>query len=114
VVGYHLGGLPLLGRTFGYAADRVRALDVVTADGEPRTLTPDDDLFRAMLGCRGAFGVMTSLVTEALSLRSVTGGGLWFTATGSSPPSARTCGGRRTCRRPSTRRCCSSGCRTCR
>ena len=35
VVGYHLGGgLPLLGRTFGYAADRVRALDVVTADGQ--------------------------------------------------------------------------------
>ena len=86
VVGYHLGGgLPLLGRTFGYAADRVRALDVVTADGEPRTLTPDDDLFHAMLGCRGAFGVVTSLVTEALPLTSVTGGGLWFTGDGIEP-----------------------------
>ena len=86
VVGYHLGGgLPLLGRTFGYAADRVRALDVVTADGEPRTLTADDDLFRAMLGCRGAFGVVTSLVTEALPLTSVTGGGLWFTGDGIEP-----------------------------
>jgi FAD/FMN-containing dehydrogenase len=83
VVGYHLGGgLPLLGRTFGYAADRVRALDVVTADGQERTLTPDDDLFRAMLGCRGAFAVVTSLVTEALPLTSVTGGGLWFTGDG--------------------------------
>ena len=81
VVGYHLGGgLPLLGRTFGYAADRVRALDVVTAAG-PRTVTPDDepDLFRALLGCRGSFGVVTSLVTEALPLKSVVGGGLWFT-----------------------------------
>jgi FAD/FMN-containing dehydrogenase len=86
VVGYHLGGgLPLLGRTFGYAADRVRALDVVTADGQTRTLTPDDDLFRAMLGCRGAFGVVTSLVTEALPLTSVTGGGLWFTGDGIEP-----------------------------
>jgi FAD/FMN-containing dehydrogenase len=80
VVGYHLGGgLPLLGRTFGYAADRVRALDVVTADGERRTLTPDDDLFGAVLGCRGAFAVVVSLLTEALPLTSVTGGGLWFT-----------------------------------
>jgi FAD/FMN-containing dehydrogenase len=82
VVGYHLGGgIPLLGRTFGYAADRVRALDVVTADGTPRTVTPDDepDLFWALLGCRGSFGVVTSLVTEALPLTSVVGGGLWFT-----------------------------------
>lgn len=80
VVGYHLGGgLPLLGRTFGFAADRVRALDVVTADGERRTLTPDDDLFGAVLGCRGAFAVVVSLLTEALPLTSVTGGGLWFT-----------------------------------
>jgi FAD/FMN-containing dehydrogenase len=81
VVGYHLGGgLPLLGRTFGYAADRVRALDVVTADGTPRTVTPDTetDLFWALLGCRGSFGVVTALVTEVLPLTSVVGGGLWF------------------------------------
>ncbi|MDT0351300.1 FAD-binding oxidoreductase [Pseudonocardia charpentierae] len=81
VVGYHLGGgLPLLGRTFGYAADLVRALDVVTADGTSRTVTPDTepDLFWALLGCRGSFGVVTALVTEALPLTSVVGGGLWF------------------------------------
>jgi FAD/FMN-containing dehydrogenase len=34
VVGYTLGGgLPLLGRAIGFASDRVRSLDVVTADG---------------------------------------------------------------------------------
>jgi hypothetical protein len=38
-----------------------------------------------MLGCRGAFGVVTSLVTEALPLTSVTGGGLWFTGDGIEP-----------------------------
>ena len=33
-VGYPLGGgLPVMGRTFGFAADRVRAFDVVTPDG---------------------------------------------------------------------------------
>jgi FAD/FMN-containing dehydrogenase len=88
VVGYHLGGgLPLLGRTFGYAADRVRALDVVTADGTPRTVTPDTepDLFWALLGCRGSFGVVTALVTEALPLTSVVGGGLWFTGDAIAP-----------------------------
>jgi FAD/FMN-containing dehydrogenase len=88
VVGYHLGGgLPLLGRTFGYAADRVRALDVATADGTPRTVTPDTepDLFWALLGCRGSFGVVTALVTEALPLTSVVGGGLWFTGDAIAP-----------------------------
>ena len=85
VVGYHLGGgLPLLGRTFGYAADRVRSLDLVTADGVARTVSPtvEPDLFWAALGCRGSFGVVTALVTEALPLTSVLGGGLWFVGDG--------------------------------
>jgi hypothetical protein len=65
----------------------VRALDVVTADGTPRTVTPDTepDLFWALLGCRGSFGVVTALVTEALPLTSVVGGGLWFTGDAIAP-----------------------------
>ncbi|GAA2648960.1 FAD-dependent oxidoreductase [Streptomyces vastus] len=40
VAGYTLaGGMGLLAREFGYAADHVRALDVVTADGELRHVT---------------------------------------------------------------------------
>ncbi|MFI6910183.1 hypothetical protein ACIBKY_53665 [Nonomuraea sp. NPDC050394] len=37
------GGLPLLGRSHGWAADRVRAMDVVTADGRLRHVTPDGE-----------------------------------------------------------------------
>ena len=47
-VSYTLGGgLALLSRSFGYAADHVRGLDVVTADGRLRHVTRDcePDLF---------------------------------------------------------------------
>ena len=57
VVGYHLGGgLPLLGRTFGYAADRVRALDVVTADGlgDGREIGQTHEQHRGVHGSRAA------------------------------------------------------------
>lgn len=82
VVGYTLGGgLPLMGRQFGWAADRVRSLDVVTADGSLRQLTArqEPELFWAMLGGKGNFGVVTALETEILPVEAVVGGGLWFT-----------------------------------
>ncbi len=88
VVGYHLGGgIPLLGRRFGYAADRVRSLEVVTADGQQRTVTVESEpeLFWAMLGCRGNFGVVTSLTTEVMPLAALVGGGLWFTGDAIAP-----------------------------
>ncbi|NED63949.1 FAD-binding oxidoreductase, partial [Streptomyces sp. SID10244] len=53
VVGYTLGGgLSPLGRQFGYAADRVRSIEVVTADGIIRTVDAGagSDLFWALLG----------------------------------------------------------------
>jgi FAD/FMN-containing dehydrogenase len=44
VVGYTLGGgLPLLGRAIGFASDRVRSLDVVTADGRLHHVGADHD-----------------------------------------------------------------------
>lgn len=82
VVGYTLGGgVPLLGRQHGYAADQVRSLDVVTADGVLRRATAnhEPDLFWALLGGRGNFGVVTSLETRLVPVATVTGGGLWFT-----------------------------------
>jgi FAD/FMN-containing dehydrogenase len=43
-VGYTLGGgLPLLGRAIGFASDRVRSLDVVTADGRLHHVGADHD-----------------------------------------------------------------------
>ncbi|MFI6325788.1 FAD-binding oxidoreductase [Nonomuraea sp. NPDC050556] len=80
-VGYTLGGgIGLLSRQYGYAADLVRAMDVVTADGERVRLTPGDELFHAMLGTRGALGVVTEMEIGLLPVTTVYGGGLQFPA----------------------------------
>ncbi|WP_199521454.1 FAD-binding oxidoreductase [Jiangella anatolica] len=76
------GGLPVLCRTFGWAADRVRRLDVVTAAGELVTVTPDQnaDLFWALRGGKGGFGVVTAAEVELVPLPQLYGGGLVFAA----------------------------------
>ncbi|MBF6439003.1 FAD-binding oxidoreductase [Nocardia cyriacigeorgica] len=79
VVGYVLGGgLGLLGRTYGYAADHVRAIELVTADGRVRTLRPGDELFGAVLGSGGNFGVVTALEVGLVPVTTVYGGQLMF------------------------------------
>ncbi|MEU2395002.1 FAD-binding oxidoreductase [Streptomyces sp. NPDC007369] len=81
VMGYLTGGgLPVLGRTYGFAADHVRSLELVTADGEIRTVTPteDPDLFWAVRGGRGNFGVVTAAEIELLPTDRLYGGGLFF------------------------------------
>lgn len=81
VVSYVLGGgVPMLGRRYGYAADHVRALDVVTADGELRNVTAEGepDLFWALRGGRGNFGVVVSLELDLAPVSRLYGGGLWF------------------------------------
>ncbi|MFF0465427.1 FAD-binding oxidoreductase [Streptomyces mexicanus] len=82
VVGYTLGGglSPLLGRAHGYAADHVRWIELVTADGVIRTATPDHEpeLFWALLGGKGNFGVVTRIEFAAVELTDFYGGGLWF------------------------------------
>lgn len=82
VVGYTLGGgqSPLLGRTLGYAADHVRRLNVVTADGELRRVTPqsETDLFWALLGGKGNFGVVTEIEFEVFPVSRFYGGGIYF------------------------------------
>ncbi|MFE6888472.1 FAD-binding oxidoreductase [Streptomyces sp. NPDC057694] len=82
VVGYTLGGgqSPLLGRSSGYAADHVRELDMVTADGELRRVTPlrDPDLFWAALGGKGNFGVVTAIEFDVFPVTRFYGGGLYF------------------------------------
>lgn len=80
-VGFTLGGgLGLLGRAYGYSADHVRSIDVVTAHGMLRTATPDQfrDLFWALRGGTGNFGVVTSMEIGLFPVPRIYGGGIYF------------------------------------
>lgn len=81
VVGYTLGGgLGPLARTFGFAADHVRSLDVVTPAGDLVTATAQEhpDLFWALRGGGGAFGVVVAMTFDLFPLSTVRAGTLWF------------------------------------
>jgi FAD/FMN-containing dehydrogenase len=81
VVGYTLGGgLGPMARQFGYAADHVRWIDVVTADGVPRRASAEEepDLFWAMRGGKGNFGVVTAMEFDLMPVRTFYAGGLFF------------------------------------
>jgi FAD/FMN-containing dehydrogenase len=81
VMSYVLGGgVPMLGRRYGYAADHVREMDVVTADGRVRTVSArqEPDLFWALRGGKGNFGVVVSLEMSLVPVARLYGGGLWF------------------------------------
>ncbi|MFG1809640.1 FAD-binding oxidoreductase [Streptomyces sp. NPDC049040] len=82
VVGFTLGGglSPTFGRPFGWAADYVRAIEVVTADGRLRRTTAEQepDLFWALRGSRSNMGVVTALEVELHDVVRLYGGGLFF------------------------------------
>jgi FAD/FMN-containing dehydrogenase len=82
VAGYTLGGglSPTLGRSLGYAADHVRSLQVVTADGELRHVDADSepDLFWALRGGKGNFGVVTALEFALFPVPRLYGGAIYF------------------------------------
>jgi FAD/FMN-containing dehydrogenase len=64
VVGYTLGGgLSWLGRQHGFACNSVNAIELVTAEGEQRTVDANDDsdLFWALRGGGGGYAVVTAL-----------------------------------------------------
>lgn len=80
-IGFTLGGgLGLLGRTFGYAADHVRNIDIVTRHGVLRHVHSEQyaDLFWALRGGGGNFGVVTSMEIDLFPVRRLYGGGLYF------------------------------------
>ncbi len=83
VVGFTLGGgLSWFGRRHGFACNRVAAIDVVTADGEARTVDADNDpdLFWALRGGGGGYALVTALHVRLLPLAQAYGGILIFPA----------------------------------
>jgi FAD/FMN-containing dehydrogenase len=60
------GGFGRLNRKYGLAVDNVLAADIVTADGQLRTISAeqDPDLFWAIRGGGGNFGVVTRFVYQ--------------------------------------------------
>jgi FAD/FMN-containing dehydrogenase len=81
VVGYTLGGgLSFLARKHGLTANQVTAIELVTPDGELRRVDRDNDgdLFWALRGGGGSFGVVTAIEMRLLPLESVVAGHLWF------------------------------------
>src|SRR5215831_9530399 len=81
VAGYTLGGgLSFLGRRYGLAANNVVAAEVVTADG--RLVRTDreheTDLFWALRGGGGSFGIVTALEFRLFPLTHAYAGILWY------------------------------------
>ncbi len=82
-VSYTLGGgLGALGRAYGYAADGARRFEVVTADGQERTVTQEQypELFWALRGGGGNLAAVTAIEVELLPISEIYGGGLFFSA----------------------------------
>jgi len=80
-IGFTLGGgLSWFGRKHGFACNRVRAIEVVTADGEPRTVDAnnDPDLFWALRGGGGGSAIVVALHLELLPFAEAYGGALLF------------------------------------
>jgi len=83
VIGYTLGGgLSWLGRRYGFACNRVAAIELVDAAGEPRTVDAenDPDLFWAMRGGGGGYAVVTALRVNLVPIAEIYAGALVFPA----------------------------------
>lgn len=81
IVGYTTGGgVGPMARTYGINADRVRAFEVVTGDGEFRRVTPTEhpDLFFALRGGKGAAGIVTAMEFELVRMPEFYGGAVYF------------------------------------
>ena len=81
VAGYTLGGgMSFLGRKYGLTANNVRAIEMVTADG--RLVRADheqeSDLFWALRGGGGSFGVVTAIEFQLFPITEAYAGILWY------------------------------------
>jgi hypothetical protein len=81
VIGYTVGGgLSWLGRKYGWACNRVTAIELVTAEGEARTVdaATDADLFWALRGGGGGYAVVTALHVGLVPVWEAYAGALLF------------------------------------
>jgi hypothetical protein len=81
VAGYHLGGgFSFISRKHGLACDAVTAIELVTADGGFVRATADSEpeLFWALRGGGGAFGVVTALEIRLVAAPELYAGNLLF------------------------------------
>src|SRR4029450_1117858 len=85
IAGYTLGGgLSFYVRKPGLACNRVTAIELVTAGGEQVRIDAENepDLFWAVRGGGGSFGVVSALEFELLRLPEIFAGALLFPAEG--------------------------------
>ena len=83
VIGFTLGGgLSWLGRQYGFACNSVKAIELVTAAGEAKTVdaVDDPDLFWALRGGGGGYAIVTALHLALLPIADVYAGILIFPA----------------------------------
>jgi len=83
VVGYTIGGgYGLLSRMYGLAVDMVESFRIVTPDGWIRDASPShqSDLYWAVLGGGGSFGVVTEMTVRLVPVDCMFGGSVMFDA----------------------------------
>ena len=83
VVGYTIGGgMGWLGRAYGLSANNVEAVELVTADGRlvRADACTEPDLFWALRGGGGSFGVVTAIELRLFPITEVCAGLLWWPA----------------------------------
>lgn len=83
VVGYTLGGgLGWLGRKYGLSADNVLEFELVTADGQLRKASANEnrDLFWGLRGGGGSLGIVTGLTIRLFPVTQVYAGNLYYPA----------------------------------
>ena len=81
IAGYSLGGgMGWLARKYGLQTNSVTAIELVTADGEFRRVTAENepDLFWALRGGGGNFGVVTAIEFAVYPVEELYAGALFF------------------------------------
>lgn len=81
VIGYTIGGgASFMGRKYGLAANMVKAVEIVTAEGRMVRADRENepDLFWALRGGGGSFGVVTAIELELFCISGIYAGILWY------------------------------------